>query len=75
MSLALKINVTEVTLTEICHFFWTRFPQDEAALKIEIVARPQGYKTSFMLSSAETKVYPTNKCKNAKTCWHFNILA
>ena len=30
--------------------------------------RAGGYKTIFMLSSAETKIYPAHKC-----CWHFNI--
>ena len=32
---------------------------------LEIMA--QGYKTFFMLSSAETIIYPAHKC------WHFNI--
>ena len=35
--------------------------------------RSQGYKTFFMLSSAETKIYPAHKCLNANNCWHFNI--
>ena len=27
----------------------------------------------FMLSSAETKIDPANKCLNANNCWYFNI--
>ena len=42
-------------------------------LSHERLTRPQGYKTFFMLSSAETKIYPAHKCKNANNCWHFNI--
>ena len=34
----------------------------------------RGYKSFFMLNSAETKIYPAHKClKNANNCWHFNI--
>ena len=33
----------------------------------------QGYKTFFMLNSAEHKIYPAHKCLNANNCWHFNI--
>ena len=35
--------------------------------------RSRGYKTFFMLSSAETKIYPAHKCSNANICWHFNV--
>ena len=31
------------------------------------------YKTFFMPNSAETEIYPANKCLNANNCWHFNI--
>ena len=30
---------------------------------------PQGYKTLFKLSSAETKIYPAHKCYNANNCF------
>ena len=29
----------------------------------EMVARPWGYKTCFMLNSAEHEIFPANKCK------------
>ena len=35
--------------------------------------RLRGYKTFFMLNSAEHAIYPAHKCKNANNCWHFNI--
>ena len=33
----------------------------------------RGYKTFFILNSAEDKIYPAHKCLNANNCWHFNI--
>ena len=30
--------------------------------------RPQGYKTFFMLNSAEQEIYPAHKCLNANYC-------
>ena len=37
------------------------------------LSRSRGYKTFFMLSSSETKIYLTHKFQNANNCWHFNI--
>ena len=35
---------------------------------------PQGYKTFFMLNSAEHEIFSPNKYENAnKNCWHFHI--
>ena len=31
-----------------------------------------GYKTFFMLNSAEHEIFCAHKCKNANNFWHFN---
>ena len=33
----------------------------------------RGYKTFFMLNSAEHEIFSANKCENAKNSWHFHI--
>ena len=38
-----------------------------------LVTKPRGYKTIFILNSAEHETYPTHKCLNTNNCWHFNI--
>ena len=35
--------------------------------------RPQGYKTFFMLYSAEHEIFSANQYENAKQSWHFHI--
>ena len=35
--------------------------------------RPQGYKTFFMLNSAEHEIFSANKYENANNSWHFYI--
>ena len=37
--------------------------------------RPRGYKTFFMLNSAEHEIFPANKYENANNSWHFNIFS
>ena len=39
--------------------------------KVEIW--PRGYKTFFMLNSAEHEIFSANKYKNANFSWHFHI--
>ena len=34
---------------------------------------PQGYKTFFMLNSAEHEIFSANKYENANNSWHFHI--
>ena len=34
---------------------------------------PPGYKTFFMLNSAEHDIFSANKYKNANKSWHFHI--
>ena len=34
---------------------------------------PQGFKTFFILNSADYEIYPAHKCYNANNCCHFNI--
>ena len=34
--------------------------------------RARGYKTFFMLNSAEHENFLAYECKNANKCWHFN---
>ena len=34
---------------------------------------PRGYKTFFMLNSAEHEIFSANKYENANNCWHFHI--
>ena len=36
-------------------------------------ARPRGYKTFFMLNSAEHEIFSANKYENANDSWHFHI--
>ena len=33
----------------------------------------RGYKTFFMLNSAEPEIFSTNKYENANNSWHFHI--
>ena len=35
--------------------------------------RSRGYKTSFMLNSAEHEIVSANKYENANNSWHFHI--
>ena len=49
--------------------FWTSKPviiitilRTKFLLSGPIILRPQGYKTFFMLNSAEHKIYPAHKC-------------
>ena len=42
-------------------------------LSLHCLLRPQGYKTYFMLSSAEHEIFSANKYENANNSWHFNI--
>ena len=35
--------------------------------------RPRGYKTFFMLNSAEHEIFSANKYENANNIWHFHI--
>ena len=45
--------------------------QDHWSSGLRIIRKafwPGGYKTFFMLSSAETKIYPAHKCLNANIC-------
>ena len=34
---------------------------------------PRGYKTYFMLNSAEHEIFSANKYENANNSWHFHI--
>ena len=36
---------------------------------------PQGYKTFFMLSSAEHEIYPAHKSQNANNRWDFSFIS
>ena len=38
-----------------------------------VVTWSRGYKTFFMIISAECKIYSAHECQNANNCWHFNI--
>ena len=38
-----------------------------------VKSRPQGYKTFFMLNSAEHEIFSANKYENANNSWHFHI--
>ena len=35
--------------------------------------RPRGYKTIFMLNSAEHEIFSANEYENANKSWHFHI--
>ena len=35
--------------------------------------KPRGYKTFFMLNSAEHEIFSANKYENANNSWHFHI--
>ena len=36
--------------------------------------KPHGYKTFFMLNSAEHEIFSADKNENANKSWHFHIL-
>ena len=40
---------------------------------VHIQIRPRGYKTFFMLNSAEHEIFSANKYENANNNWHFHI--
>ena len=37
------------------------------------IDQARGYKTFFMLNSAEHEIFSANKYENANNCWHFHI--
>ena len=39
----------------------------------QVKSRSWGYKTFFMLNSAEHEILPAHKYENANCCWHFHI--
>ena len=39
----------------------------------DVRPRSRGYKTVFMLNSAEHDIVPAKKCSNANNSWYFNI--
>ena len=40
---------------------------------VSMESRPRGYKTFFMLNSAEHEIFSANKYENANNSWHFHI--
>ena len=40
---------------------------------LKISSWAQGYKTFFMLNSAEYEIFSANKYENANNSWHFHI--
>ena len=61
--------VSNTTTTKTEHRFHRQQPDEEQT----IATRPRGYKTFFMLNSAEHEIVPAHKCYNANNCWHFKI--
>ena len=66
----------KLTLSFCCHFQYA----DGMANSVDSdqnapfgAVWPRGYKTIFMLNSAEHEIFPAHKCKNANNCWHFNL--
>ena len=47
------------------HCVLGKLSTDKVRVSDKIQSRPGGYKTFFTLISAETKIYPGDKCKNA----------
>ena len=45
----------------------------EGELEGMTLSWPRGYKTFYMLNSAEHEIYHAHECENANNCWHFNI--
>ena len=41
--------------------------------RMQHLIRPRGYKTFFMLNSAEHEIFSANKYENANNSWHFHI--
>ena len=49
---------------------------DECLRNIECLnelTKSRGYKTFFMLNSAEHEIFSANKYENANNSWHFHI--
>ena len=44
-------------------------------VSIDIMSRPRGYKTFFMLNSTEHEIFPAHECLNDNNGWHYNIYA
>ena len=40
---------------------------------VECAVWPQGYKTFFMLNSAQHEIFSANNYENANNSWHFHI--
>ena len=49
---------------------WGAIGRNESLL---LFLYPWGYKTFFMLNSAEHEIFSANKYENAKNSWHFHI--
>ena len=47
--------------------------QHNTQFQIRGVSRLWGYKTFFMLNSAEHEIFSANKYENARNSWHFHI--
>ena len=53
---------------------YARLAASEAAERLIFQdIRPRGYKTFFMLNSAELEIFSANKYENANNSWHFHI--
>ena len=46
---------------------------EDPALGLHCLLRPRGYKTFFMLNSAEHEIFSANKYENVNNSWHFHI--
>ena len=56
-----------------CKFWVNAYENLLTVLKTILMPRPRGYKTFFMLNSAEHEIFSANKYENANNGWHFHI--
>ena len=54
------------------YFVYMRSEGSVESAHLHRLTLPRGYKTFFILNSAEHKIYSAHKCLNANNCWHFN---
>ena len=66
---------TNLDISWNCNFFPFSFILEHGVRnKVTILsARPRGYKTAFVLTSAEHEIFFAIKCENANNSWHVHI--
>ena len=69
----LWVPVRTAVLTSTYILCFEQKKQKDHIFSSETFIWPRGYKTFFMLNSAEHEIFPANNHENANYCWYFHI--